>query len=162
MVMMAGRVPAMYDAAAHTLLASAVTQAGADRDVNTAVETDVLLTGSSRNTALNAYWDNNEVPMGLFYVNIWISASAHNSSADTFDFKLEGYTSSDFGSLRTELARLYFAAGKPVVGFYRVPVDAQTAMKMLASMTHMALSCTKSHGSCSVTYTAWLSFVKAS
>ena len=157
MVQMQGRVAAEYDDAAGTLLADAVTHSDT-RTANTAVAVDTLIQST------HAYWDNGELPMGLFWVNIHLTANAINGGADTIGFVLEAYTSSDFSTARVELARLVLTDGAAngLVGFYRMAVDAKTAQRLLANMTHLALVNTLSDAAVSVSYTAWLGFAKMS
>lgn len=168
MVMMQGRVSAEFDAAAHTLLAGtgspvgAVTDAGADRDVNTAVGIDTLTPATAKPNTGHAYWDNNEVPLGIFIVNIWISAIS--GVASTFDFALEAYTTSDFSSARRVVAELKLKTTDGP-GFYRFAVDSKTMQLMAAgdgaANKFVALSTTKATASPSVTYTAWLGYLCA-
>ena len=153
MVQMQGKVAVEYDDEAATLLADAVTDAGTDRDVNTAVAVDTLIQST------HAYWDNGELPMGLFWVNIHITAIS--GSGSTFQFALEVHDSSSFASAERVVGELNLLTTDGP-GFYRFAVDAKTAEQLFANMTHMALSTTKATGSPSVTYTAWLSFAKAS
>lgn len=162
MAMMQGRNPVEFDAAAHTLLANNVTHSDT-RTVNTAVTTDRLYAGAAG--VGGAYWDNpSQVPMGLFWVNVNITANAINGGGDTCDFTLEAHTSSDFGSARTELGRVKLtdSVANGLVGLYRFAVDAHTAKKLIAEATHLCLVNNLSDAVASVTYTAWLSFAKAS
>lgn len=154
MVMMHGRNPVEFDAAAGTLLANAVTHTGAARTANTAVATGLLT---------NAYWDNDELPQGWFAVNINITANAINGGGDTITFRLEGHTANDFSSARTQLGELVLtdAAANDLVGLWRFAVDAKTAKKLVAA-THFALSTNLSDTVVSVSYSAWLSHLKAS
>lgn len=153
MVQMQGKVAVEYDDAAETLLADNVTQAGTDRDVNTAVAVDTLIQST------HAYWDNGELPMGLFWVNIHVTAIS--GVASTFDFDLEANTANDFATAKRSLGRLQLqTADGP--GFYRFAIDAKTAEQLVANMTHVALSTTKATASPSITYSAWLSFAKMS
>lgn len=165
MVMMQGRIPAEFDAAAHTLLAGTgdpvvgVTDTGADRDVHTGVSLDTLITATTKPNTGKAYWDNGEVPDGMFVVNIWVSALSGASS--TFTFALEVFTSNSFGSARTVVTSLTLTQGVHAAGFYRMLVDAKTIQLMLPNATHAAISTTKATDSPSITYVAWMGFLCA-
>lgn len=156
MAMMQGRNPVEFDAAAKTLLADDVTHSDS-RTPNTAVASDRLH---------EAYWDDpSQLPGGLMWVNVNVTASTANGGGDTCDFTLEAHTSSDFSSARTELGRVVLTdanAADSLVGLYRFAVDAKTAMKLIAEATHFALVNNLSDAGASVTYSAWLSFAKAS
>jgi len=151
--MMHGRNPVEFDAAAGTLLANAVTHSDT-RTANTAVATGLLT---------NAYWDNDELPQGWFAVNVNITANAINGGGDTVTFALEGHTSNDFSSARTELGRITLtdAAANGLVGLWRFAVDAKSAKKLVVA-THFALVNILSDAAASVSYSAWMSHLKAS
>ena len=71
----------------------------------------------------------------------------------------------DFSSARTELGRVVLtdtSANDSINGFYRFAVDAKTAEQLLANMTHMALVNVLSDAGVEVSYSAWISFAKAS
>jgi len=156
MAMMQGRNPVEFDAAAKTLLANAVTHTDT-RTANTAIVSDLLT---------NAFWDDpSQLPGGLMWVNINVTANTVNGGGDTVAFALEAHTSSDFSSARTELGRVTLTDSTTVdglKGLYRFAVDSKTAKKLIADATHFALVSLMSDAAAGITYSAWLGFAKQS
>lgn len=157
MVMMQGRVSAEYDSAADTLLMSAFAGiAGA--------ETDQSLDGVSVHALTGAFWDNNEVPMGWFAVNIHLTTFSTTGDILKINLYGKGASGSDVDKGDTLLGSLtlaYDTLGTVKTGFYRFAVDAKTAALLCPGLTYIAAAVDLSAGGASVC-SAWLSFLKAS
>jgi len=152
---MQSRVAAEYDDAAQTLLLDGFAGvAGA--------ETDQSLDGVAVDLLTDAFWDNDEVPMGWFAVNIHLTA--FGTTGDILKFNLYAKAAADVDKGDTLIGSLtlaYDTLGTDKTGFYRFAVDAKTAQKLCPGMTHVAIAVDLSAGGNS-TASAWLSFLKAS
>lgn len=150
MARMASKVRREFDAEAAITL----------RDLDDGAETaDAAETGVALNTLKDAYWDNNEVPQGIFLVNVHVSELGTYEAGETVDLYVEVDTSNSFASA-VEVARL-----KNVqvggVGFYEIPVSSNNIEKLEPGATHIRIRAdlTGDADTESVSYGAWMTFL---
>lgn len=150
MARMASKVRREFDAEATITL----------RDLDDGAEAaDAAEAGVALNTLKDAYWDNDEVPQGIFLVNVHVSALGTYESGETVDLYVEVDTSNSFASA-VEVARL-----KNVqvggVGFYEIPVSSNNIEKLEPGATHIRIRAdlTGDADTESVSYGAWMTFL---
>lgn len=153
MARMASKVRREFDAEAAITL----------RDLDDGAETaDAAEAGVALNTLKDAYWDNNEVPNGIFLVNVHVSALAKPDADETFTLYVEVDTSNSFGSA-VEVARLHLI---PSTGFYELPISSNNIEKLEPGATHIRVrldvtDADNDPGLASITYGAWLTYLAA-
>lgn len=122
---------------------------------------DAAEAGVALNTLKDAYWDNNEVPHGIFLVNVHVGELAVFESGEAADLYVEVDTSNSF-STPVEVARL---KGVQVggVGFYEIPVSSNNIEKLEPGATHIRirLDLTGDADAEAITYGAWLTYLAA-
>lgn len=153
MARMASKVRREFDAEAAITL----------RDLDDGAETaDAAETGVALNTLKDAYWDNNEVPNGLFLVNVHVSELAKPDNDETFTLYVEVDTSNSFGSA-VEVGRLHLI---PSTGFYEIVISSNNIEKLEPGATHIRVrldvtDADNDPGLASITYGAWMTFLAA-
>lgn len=148
MARMNSKVRREFDAAAATTL----------RDIADGAETaDASEAGVALNTLTDAYWDNDEVPQGIFLVAVNVSAIDFVSADEVYDIYLEVDTASNFPSAK-EVGRL---KSIPSVGYFEVPVSSQLIEALESGATHIRARLDVTGTTPSITYGAWMTYLKA-
>lgn len=148
MARMSSKVRREFDAAAAVTL----------RNIADGAETaDAAEAGVALNTLTDAYWDNDEVPNGIFLVSFHVSALDVADTDEVYDIYVEVDTSSAFSSAK-EVARLKTV---PSVGYFEVPVSSQLIEKLEAGATHIRVRLDVTGTTPSITYGAWMTYLAA-
>lgn len=147
MARMNSKVRREFDAAAATTL----------RDIADGAETaDASEAGVALNTLTDAYWDNDEVPQGIFLVAVTVSA-INDADGYNYDIYLEVDTTSGFASA-VEVGRL---KSIPSVGYFEVPISSQLIEALEEGATHIRARLDVTGATPSITYGAWMTYLKA-
>ncbi|MFM7009108.1 MAG: hypothetical protein ACKO0Z_07200 [Betaproteobacteria bacterium] len=147
MARMAGKVRREFDAEANVTL----------RDIDDGAETaDASEAGVALSVLKDAYWDNNEQPNGIFLVSFHVSAADYASTDEVYDLYIEVDTASNFPSAK-EVARL---KSVPSTGYYEVPVSSQLIEALEAGATHIRVRLDVTGTTPSITYGAWMTYLK--
>lgn len=148
MARMNSKVRREFDAAAAVTL----------RDIDDGAETaDAAEAGVALNTLTDAYWDNDEVPQGIFLVSFHVSARDVADADEVYDIYIEVDTASGFSSAK-EVARLKTI---PSVGYYEVPISSQLIEALESGATHIRARLDVTGTTPSITYGAWMTYLKA-
>lgn len=148
MARMNSKVRREFDAAAAVTL----------RDIADGAETaDASEAGVALNTLTDAYWDNDEVPNGIFLVSFHVSDADFANADEVYDIYVEVDTASGFASAK-EVARL---KSIPSVGYYEVPISSQLIEKLESGATHIRARLDVTGTTPSITYGAWMTYLKA-
>jgi hypothetical protein len=143
---MSSKVSRGFDAA------EAVTLRSVDAGVVGADTSDAAV---ALNTLVNAKWDNDEVPNGVFSVSLVVDAISTSGGDEVYDFYIEVATTSAFSS-PVEVARL---KDIPSAGVYEIPISSKTIEKLVPGAKFIRSRVDVTGSAPVAIYGAWLTFL---